>query len=83
MYLCGEVFKLRNLEIDHRTPQSRYYEINGTEQGLHDRDNLQLLCGTCNREKGTKTMEEFEELRATKKTNVIKVGNEFEEDLEE
>ena len=46
---CGENFKIWNLEIDHILPKSKgggdYYE------------NYQLLCGSCNRIKGDRTME--------------------------
>jgi len=46
---CGEDFKIYNLEIDHIIPKSKsggdYYE------------NYQLLCGNCNRNKGTRPME--------------------------
>jgi site-specific DNA-methyltransferase (adenine-specific) len=46
---CGQNFDIRNLEIDHIRPVSKgggdYYE------------NYQLLCGSCNRIKGNRTME--------------------------
>jgi site-specific DNA-methyltransferase (adenine-specific) len=46
---CRKDFELRNLEIDHILPKSKgggdYYE------------NYQLLCGSCNRIKGDRTME--------------------------
>jgi len=46
---CREDFKMWNLEIDHIIPKARgggdYYE------------NYQLLCGSCNRIKGDRTME--------------------------
>ncbi|MGU9962790.1 MAG: DNA methyltransferase [Candidatus Halichondribacter symbioticus] len=46
---CGVAFEARNLEIDHIIPKSKgggdYYE------------NFQLLCGSCNRTKGNRTME--------------------------
>jgi site-specific DNA-methyltransferase (adenine-specific) len=46
---CGQNFELWNLEIDHIIPKSKgggdYYE------------NYQLLCGSCNRIKGNRTME--------------------------
>jgi site-specific DNA-methyltransferase (adenine-specific) len=46
---CGEDFKIWNLEIDHIIPKAKgggdYYE------------NYQLLCGSCNRIKGDRTME--------------------------
>lgn len=48
--LCGEHFKLRNLEVDHIVPQAK--------GGTDHLGNLQLLCGHCNRVKGTKTQEE-------------------------
>ena len=45
---CGQNFELWNLEIDHIIPKSKgggdYYE------------NYQLLCGSCNRIKGDRTM---------------------------
>ncbi len=48
---CGEKFDAVNLEIDHIIPKSKgggdYY------------DNLQLLCGNCNRVKGNRPMEYF------------------------
>ena len=46
---CGQDFELRNLELDHIIPKAKgggdYYE------------NYQLLCGSCNRIKGDRTME--------------------------
>jgi site-specific DNA-methyltransferase (adenine-specific) len=46
---CMTHFEIRNLEIDHIIPKAKgggdYYE------------NYQLLCGSCNREKGDRTME--------------------------
>lgn len=51
---CGST---NDLEIDHVVPIAR--------GGGDDLDNLQALCGTCNAAKGTKTMDEFLELRRT------------------
>ncbi|MDR0789677.1 MAG: HNH endonuclease [Bacteroidales bacterium] len=46
---CGTQFEVRNMEIDHIIPKSKgggdYYE------------NYQLLCGSCNKIKGDRTME--------------------------
>ena len=46
---CGKEFDIYNLEIDHIIPKSKgggdYYE------------NYQLLCGSCNRIKGSKPMD--------------------------
>jgi len=46
---CGTKFEIHHLEIDHIIPKSKgggdYYE------------NYQLLCGSCNRIKGDRTME--------------------------
>ena len=41
---CKDHFKLVHLEIDHITPKSM--------GGGDNKDNLQLLCGYCNRIKG-------------------------------
>ncbi len=46
---CGTHFQLRHLEIDHVLPQSR--------GGTDHLDNLQLLCGSCNRIKGDRPQE--------------------------
>jgi len=49
--LCVACKQSENLEVDHIVPLSR--------GGSNDLENLQLLCATCNRSKGTKTMEEW------------------------
>ena len=46
---CGEHFQMRHLEIDHIQPRSR--------GGTDHMDNLQLLCGSCNRIKGDRPQE--------------------------
>lgn len=48
---CAACGATENLEIDHKIPISR----NGTTE----RSNLQPLCGPCNAQKHTMTMEEF------------------------
>ncbi len=48
---CGARKSIRNLEIDHMDPVAR--------GGSNDEENLQLLCGPCNRRKGVHTDEEF------------------------
>ena len=46
---CYIKFERQHLEIDHIIPRS--------QGGNHERDNLQLLCGHCNRVKGDRPME--------------------------
>ena len=46
---CGQHFELRNLEVDHIVARA----AGGTDH----LDNLQLLCGACNRVKGDRGME--------------------------
>ena len=46
---CRSEFPFRAFEVDHVIPQSR--------GGTDHIDNLQLLCGSCNRIKGNRTME--------------------------
>ena len=46
---CKYEFNFRNLEVDHKIPQSR--------GGSDHKDNLQLLCPGCNRVKGDRPME--------------------------
>ena len=48
---CRREYAYKNLEIDHKVPRAK-----GGSDAL---DNLQLLCGRCNRLKGAKSMEEF------------------------
>ena len=46
---CGELFRANNLEVDHIIPRAK--------GGTDHLDNLQLLCGYCNRVKGDRGME--------------------------
>lgn len=46
---CGVAFEFRHFEVDHIVPQSR----GGTDHP----ENLQLLCGSCNRIKGNRPQE--------------------------
>ena len=48
---CGGRQRLDLMDIDYKVPFSR--------GGSNDRDNLQLLCRTCNTPKGSKTDKEF------------------------
>lgn len=61
--LCGVHFEARNLTVDHVIPRAH--------GGPDDDDNLQLLCGSCNSLKGTRTMTEaiaaFESLHAPRR----------------
>ena len=48
---CRMMFPFRNFEVDHVIPRAR--------GGADQVDNLQLLCGACNRAKGTGTQPEL------------------------
>jgi len=48
--LCEEHFQARHLEVDHIVPRAR--------GGTDHLSNLQLLCGNCNRRKGTRSQAE-------------------------
>ena len=50
-YGCKMHFPFRNFEVDHIIPKKK----GGTDHF----DNLQLLCGACNRKKGARSQEEF------------------------
>ena len=48
---CGSIFEFRNLEVDHVVPSAK--------GGSDHISNYQLLCGFCNRTKGTGSQEEL------------------------
>ena len=48
---CGYHYRYKDMEIDHILPRAK--------GGASRADNLQLLCGHCNRSKGDKTMAEW------------------------
>ena len=48
---CGGIFEFRNLEVDHVVPRAK--------GGANHISNYQLLCGFCNRTKGTGSQEEL------------------------
>ena len=50
---CDLVFPMRNLELDHIVPRSK--------DGSNTDDNLQLLCGYCNRKKGNRSQKYLKE----------------------
>lgn len=50
-YLCGKEVAVKDLEYDHKTPISR--------GGNHTSDNIGVTHKACNREKNTKTPEEY------------------------
>jgi hypothetical protein len=52
-HMCVNCFSEDELQIDHIHPRSR--------GGGNDPDNLQVLCGPCNRSKHALTMDEWEE----------------------
>jgi len=60
---CKSQFEIRNMEIDHIVPKSKgggdYYE------------NYQLLCGSCNRIKGSRPME-YLRMRISKEEELLK-----------
>ena len=56
---CQEHFEARHLEMDHVTPRAK----GGTSHAA----NLQLLCGNCNRRKGSRTQAEFKAELANEK----------------
>ena len=56
---CQEHFEARHLEMDHVTPRAK----GGTSHAA----NLQLLCGNCNRRKGSRTQAAFKAELANEK----------------
>ncbi|MDE2893763.1 MAG: DNA methyltransferase [Chloroflexota bacterium] len=54
---CGRAPGMDYMEVDHIIPRSR--------GGEHTWDNVQLLCGPCNRSKGNKTMAQWRRDRAS------------------
>ncbi len=55
---CGRSPDLDYFEVDHIVPRG--------QGGEHTRDNLQLLCGPCNRSKGNRTMTQWRRAQAIK-----------------
>ena len=49
---CGHKLKYQNMSVDHMTPQSK-----GGEDSL---DNIEVICGRCNRRKGTLDKKAYE-----------------------
>ncbi len=48
---CEEYFRIRNMQVDHIVARAR--------GGTDHISNLQLLCGACNSQKGTKSQAEL------------------------
>lgn len=50
-YICNGKFTFKNMEMDHVIPISK--------GGKHEKSNIKLCCGTCNRKKGSKSLKEL------------------------
>ena len=61
---CGHPTVYSLMEVDHIHPRSRWPTYEGTH--VDEPYNLQLLCRSCNRSKGNKTMDEFRRYRRRK-----------------
>lgn len=61
---CMGTAEYEEMEVDHSHPRSRWDSYPGIH--VDEPANLQLLCQSCNRSKGKKTMEEFERDRRRK-----------------
>lgn len=53
---CGMAMTFEGITLDHKVPRSKHKQYKGN---IHDVENLQLICPTCNSMKGQKTLTEF------------------------
>ena len=53
---CGMANTFDGITIDHKIPRTAWKNYKGN---IHEVDNLQLVCATCNSLKGQKTLPEF------------------------
>jgi 5-methylcytosine-specific restriction endonuclease McrA len=53
---CGMLMTFEGITIDHKVPRSDHVNYNGN---IHNTENLELICPTCNSLKGQKTLSEF------------------------
>ena len=61
---CDLRFEKRNMDVDHIVPVKK--------GGTYHKPNLQLLCGNCNRVKGTKTQAEFMDIMQKRRAKTRK-----------
>lgn len=58
---CGMAMTFEGITLDHKIPRSLHKNYSGN---VHNTDNLELICPTCNSMKGQRTLAEFlEELK--------------------
>jgi hypothetical protein len=53
---CGMLMTFEGITIDHKIPRASHKLYNGN---IHNTENLELICPTCNSLKGQKTLSEF------------------------
>jgi 5-methylcytosine-specific restriction endonuclease McrA len=53
---CGMAMTFEGITIDHKFPRSKSEEYKGS---IHNTENLELICPTCNSMKGQKSLDEF------------------------
>lgn len=53
---CGMATTFEGVTIDHKVPRSQYKDYKGN---VHNTENLELICGSCNSMKNLRTLPEF------------------------
>lgn len=67
---CGMAQTFEALTIDHKVPRSNHSEYNGN---IHNTENLELICPSCNSMKGQKTLSEFLKFLEDRNTEIMKL----------
>ena len=69
---CGMAMTFEGITLDHKVPRSLHKNYKGN---VHNTDNLELICPTCNSMKGQRTLDEFLEELKTKNECILQLSH--------
>lgn len=71
---CGMPMTWDAITIDHRVPRSFHKQYNGN---IHNTENLNIICPSCNSLKGQRTLPEFIAILKERNIEIIKISEPY------
>jgi 5-methylcytosine-specific restriction endonuclease McrA len=76
---CGMPMLWDSITIDHKVPRSFYKQYDGN---IHNTDNLNIICPSCNTLKNQRTLPEFLSILKQRNEDIIKLSAQHRNNLQ-